>query len=69
MEENLYRLVLGEKDAELIFERSVEECVLGEELEEIPHFHPFPHGNPKYGYPSFAPFQTACFCLFAPSEE
>lgn len=36
VEENLYRLVLGEKDAEIIFERSVEECVLGEELEEIP---------------------------------
>lgn len=36
IEENLYRLVLGEKDTDIIFERSVNECVLGEELEDIP---------------------------------
>ena len=36
MEENLYRLTIGEKNTEIIFERSVDECVLGEELEEIP---------------------------------
>lgn len=36
IEENLYRLVLGEKDTEIIFERSVNECVLGKDLENIP---------------------------------
>lgn len=36
IEENLYRLNLGEKNADIIFERSVSECVLGEELEDIP---------------------------------
>ncbi len=36
IEENLYRLILGEKDTNIIFERSVNECVLGEELEDIP---------------------------------
>lgn len=36
IEENLYQLILGEKDTDIIFERSVDECVLGEELEEIP---------------------------------
>lgn len=36
VEENLYCLRLGEKNADIIFERSVNECVLGEELEEIP---------------------------------
>lgn len=36
LEENLYRLILGEHDADIIFERSTDECILGEELEEIP---------------------------------
>ncbi len=36
VEENLYRQIIGKKDAEIIFERSTEECVLGEELEDIP---------------------------------
>lgn len=36
VEENLYRLILGEKDTDIIFERTANECVLGEELEEIP---------------------------------
>lgn len=36
VEENLYRLVLGEKDTDIIFERSANECVLGEDLENIP---------------------------------
>ena len=36
VEENLYRLVLGKKDAEIIFERTAEECVLGSEIEDIP---------------------------------
>ncbi len=35
VEENLYRLIIGEKDTDIIFERSVNECVLGEELEDI----------------------------------
>ncbi len=36
IEENLYRLIIGERDAEIIFERSTEECVLGTELEGVP---------------------------------
>lgn len=36
IEENLYCLILGEKDTDIIFERSVNECVLGEDLEDIP---------------------------------
>lgn len=36
VEENLYRLILGENDTDIIFERSANECALGEELEEIP---------------------------------
>lgn len=36
IEESLYRLILGEKDTDIIFERSVNECVLGEDLEDIP---------------------------------
>lgn len=35
IEENLYRLILGEKDTDIIFERSVNECILGDELEDI----------------------------------
>lgn len=35
VEENLYQLVLGEQNTRIIFERSTEECVLGEELEGI----------------------------------
>lgn len=36
IEENLYRLIPGENDTDIIFERSVKECALGKELEEIP---------------------------------
>lgn len=36
IEENLYCLKIGEKDTEIIFERSVHECVLGVDLEDIP---------------------------------
>ncbi len=36
VEENLYQLVVGEKDVSIIFERSTEECVLGTELEGVP---------------------------------
>lgn len=36
IEENLYRLIVGEKNSDIIFKRSVNECVLGKELEEIP---------------------------------
>lgn len=36
LEENLYRLILGENDTDVIFERTADECVLGEELKEIP---------------------------------
>lgn len=36
LEENLYRMILGEEDTDIIFERSSDECVLGKELEEIP---------------------------------
>lgn len=35
VEENLYMQIVGEKDAQLLFERSTEECILGEELEGI----------------------------------
>ncbi len=36
IEENLYCLKIGEKDTNIIFERSVNKCVLGEDLEDIP---------------------------------
>ncbi len=36
VEENFYQLILGEKDTNIIFERSINECVLGKELEDIP---------------------------------
>ncbi len=35
IEENLYMQIVGEKDASIIFERSENECVLGEDLEGI----------------------------------
>lgn len=35
VEENLYQMIIGESDANIIFERSAEECLLGEELEGI----------------------------------
>lgn len=35
LEENLYMQIIGEKNASIIFERSVNECVLGEALEGI----------------------------------
>lgn len=35
IEENLYMQIIGEKNASIIFERSEEECILGENLEGI----------------------------------
>jgi len=34
--ENLYMKIVGEKNAKIIFERSEEECILGDDLEGIP---------------------------------